>query len=213
MSSQCNECAQGCFDNEAKCMETCPRDGPDATPCDQFCFTQKNYCILDDCIAQGQCCDEICTPPPNFNPPQTPCQLCRDAMTADWVSCYHECEGDQNCVIECAYNASEAELACFFQNGQCCDETPGCGIPGGYNRAKRRQIVSQANSTFRNHAVASRVVNAPPNQYRKRVLNQNPGQSGRSAVQGRYMMNPATRDVQRNLMFERQIINPSPYTR
>ena len=84
MSSQCNECAQGCFDNEAKCMETCPRDGPDATPCDQFCFTQKNYCILDDCIAQGQCCDEICTPPPNFNPPQTPCQLCRDAMTADW---------------------------------------------------------------------------------------------------------------------------------
>ena len=203
MSSQCNECVQGCFDDEAKCMETCPREGADAAPCSQYCITQKNYCILDNCFAQGLCCDEICTPP------KTPCQLCRDAMTADLFSCNNGCEGDQNCLTQCAYYAAKAELACY-DNGQCCDETPGCGIPGGYNKARRGQVASQVNNKFRNHALASRV---PPNQYRKRVLNQTQGQSGRSAVRGPYMMNPVNRDVHRNLMFERQLQNPSPYTR
>jgi hypothetical protein len=219
MSTPCNQCTGACFAAEEECLirEGCPRDEQD--PCYQKCATDKNFCLLDDCVAQGLCCDEICTPnqqrdpqpcrPPDFNPPQTPCQQCKTMIWEGWGDCMAGCE-NENCMIGCTYNATEGELDCLA-DGQCCDDN--CCLPeGGYNRAMRGYAGKHVNGLGRGYAGAGRGPAVRRPMYAPVAgLNLNARVAGRglNAPYGRAINAPVFGNPDRmNPLYERQLQNP-----
>ena len=122
-SDPCDSCDLQCVNDTQvnECRAGCP---PDDDHCRRVCAIPFYDCFINECLNKGQCCVEVCPPPP-----RTPCQNCHDVCGDLLSNCQDACSDSPNfdqCDKDCKYNLSRCSIDCFSA-GDCCQE--GCQPP------------------------------------------------------------------------------------